>query len=197
MYRLANIMGLFKSPNLKRTDKLIADFSKGYADGWKFIVRPCNYSALDIKMMPRTKNGKTINVLTQGIYYEFKSGSIFYDNIAAYEENWGIASEKVKYSIQITESIPNVLDYKVIADKIIGLYENKEDDENYTFESDFGIFKRNPLITYGKVDFVLYGFKDKKIGEFSCRQNDFVELLWKGKFKNIDDQYVDLSKMES
>lgn len=192
IYRLANILGLFKSPNLKRTEKIIADFSKGYADGWKFIVRPCNYGALDIGFTERTRDKKRVSVLTQGTRYEFVSGSIFYDNIAAYEETWGEALKKIKRSVQIIESTSTDIDYMIDLEKIMCLDEDRENGNCYKLETEFAIFRRNPILEYGTVKFNAYGIGNEKIGEYSCRQDEFVKLLQKGKFKDINNRHINL-----
>ena len=52
IYRLAAELGVYRSISLKRSTELMADFSKGYADGWVFVVRPCNFPSLDIVYSP-------------------------------------------------------------------------------------------------------------------------------------------------
>ena len=161
MYRVANAFGFFKNSKNATSKKLIADFSKGYADGWKFIVRPCNYLALDIRQLPPTKNN--INkrpTLVQGKYYNFTTGSLFYDNIAAYNKKWGEALKEINHSIQITESTPNILDYEVVLKN--------------------NVLTRITLVNYGTVTFKLWGANDKFIGEFTCKQNEFLEILKSG-----------------
>lgn len=172
MYRIANEFKLFSAPRVPRTINFIGDFTKGYAAGWRFIVRSCNYSALDIKRTPMVINKKEIVTYTQGKCYEFVSGSIFYDDIAAYTEKWGEAVKKIKRSIQIIETTPTDIDYKVV-------YRD-------------GKLKRTTEIDYGKVKFVLYESGNKIIDEYECRQDEFVRLLKSGKFKNMEGQEINV-----
>ena len=161
MYRAANAFSLFKTSKNATSKKLIADFSIGYADGWKFIVRPCNYLALDIRQLPPAKSSIDKRpTLVQGKYYNFVTGSLFYDNMAAYNKKWGDALKEINHSIQITESTPTNLDYEVV------LKDN--------------ILTRITLINYGTVKFKLWSANDKFVGEFTCKQNEFLEILRSG-----------------
>ena len=164
IYKLANKLGIFIKSN-ERSDKLIADFSKGYADGWKFIVRTCNYPDLDIDYT--TKN----LILTQGKRYNFKIGEIFFDNIAAYKEIWQDALKKINFCVQIDSVTESLSVPEVIFDD--------------------GKFINQITEIYGVVDFSLYKTNDyctalEKIKNFSCGQDEFVELLKIGEFADTD-----------
>ena len=87
--------------NNERSLQLIANFSKGYADGWKFAVRQCNYEALDIKLTSRVINGNKQNMLTQGKSYNFTRGMIFYDSIETYNICWRDALKIINNCVQI------------------------------------------------------------------------------------------------
>lgn len=143
---------------MKRTRELIADFSKGYAAGWKFIVRPCNYTELDILYGLRTDENVSSEkkiVLTQGTCYNFLQGSIFYDNMVAYTDNWEDALKKINISLQVdwvSESI------RTKKEPIYGTIH-------------FSVYKPNRDLT-----------RLEKISSFSCRQDEFVSLLKTGEF---------------
>lgn len=57
MYKLASKLKLFVNKS-ERSRELIADFSSGYAASWVFIVRPCNFDALDIKWQSLLADGE-------------------------------------------------------------------------------------------------------------------------------------------
>lgn len=163
MYKLANELGIFVKKN-ERSKNLIVDFSKGYSDGWKFIIRPCNYSDLDIYL-------STKKFLTQGKRYNFQRGELFFDNIAAYEEIWENALKKVNFCLQIdsvteTITIPEIIfnDGKFVS-QFTPIYGTVE----------FSIYKKNEQIT-----------ELEKIKNFSCFQDEFVELLKNGEFADLN-----------
>ena len=114
MYALANELEVYRRVN-DRSTTLIADFTSGYAAGWKFIVRPCNYAALDIVLSPRVmKKGKRGEkseknmILTQGVVYNFTVGTVFYDNNIAYTDIWENALKELQCSLQINNVTPSV-----------------------------------------------------------------------------------------
>ncbi len=88
--------------------------------------------------------------------------------------------------------MPNVLDFEIGMEKIICLDENRENGDCYEIETNLGVFRRNPIISYGIVKFIAYGVGNDVIGEYSCYQNEFVELLRKGSFKDINGKRIDL-----
>lgn len=174
MYKLANELKLFINKS-ERSRELIADFSKGYADGWRFVVRPCNYASLDIILQNRLvggekrgKNSKKELTLTQGNLYNFQRGVIFYDNMAAYDGVWDDALKKINLCLQI-DSVTESIDVR----PIIVWEENR--------------FVRRQAPIYGMVNFSLYKpdaerTRLEKIKSFSCRQDEFVSLLKTGEF---------------
>ncbi len=170
MYALAKKLGLFNVIKNKRSDKLIADFTDGYATGWKFIVRACNYLELDILLTPRSKNNVVSHVLTQGPAFDFHKGTVFYDSILAYTLPWGEALKKINYSIQI--------------DKAIGT------DINYVVDMIDGVLTTHFVLEYGEVTFSIYAPKSdfsrlEKLRQCTCRQNEFVEILKNGFAANV------------
>ena len=86
----------------KRTTELIADFTDGYAAGWKFPIPSAFREALDIKW---TKRGNEF-MWTQGCSYNFLAGYLLYDCKEAYTLPWGEALKFIKISFQIEESLP-------------------------------------------------------------------------------------------
>ena len=188
MYKLAKELKLFVNKN-ERSRKLIADFANGYADGWKFIVRPCNYSALDIISQSvlaegekRGKNSKKEPCLTQGSLYNFQRGSIFYDNLAAYTDIWGDALKKINFCVQIDAVSES------FAVQTVGWAD--------------GHLVRTPEPIYGVVDFSVYSpnaerTRLEKIKSFSCRQDEFVSLLKTGEFADENGEIQNLWEINS
>lgn len=192
IYRLATELGVYRSVSLKRSPELIADFSKGYADGWAFVVRPCNFLALDIVYSPlvvsgedgkpiKGSDGRSIkeNVLTQGDVYNFSIGQVFYSDPIAYEAPWGDALKVLRCSLQIDEVSPSSVDVEVHFGEVPVLSSEKRLPRN-------GIIRRY-VPDYGDVRFSLYRPNDardcvKKVQSFSCRQNEFLRLLMTGEF---------------
>ena len=177
IYKLAKEQGLFKIVPRKRSDILLADFSKGYADGWKFIVRPCNYLALDILMTPRTVKKKTVEFYTQGDSYQMMEGSMFYDTNIAYEKKWIEALKDIKYVIQVIRSTSNEVRNKVIL----------EDN----------ILVRREFLKYGIVKFSIAVPNEdhtglKEFGNYNCTQDKFVNMLRTGILENTDGKVLDL-----
>ena len=175
MYKLANKLKIFVRKN-ERSRKLIADFSKGYSDGWKFIIRPCNYSDLDIyysNLLIEGEDSEKNLILTQGNRYNFKRGEIFFDSISAYDEVWEEALKKLNFCVQIDSVTETEL---VEIQKIIFLD---------------GKFMNQFTPIYGTVDFSIYKTNEQRTGlekikNFSCRQDEFVELLKNGEFADTD-----------
>ena len=182
MYRLAKELGLYSRVD-DRSKVLIADFSKGYADNWKFIVRPNNYLNLDIVesnlLVEGEKSGKDSKkeiILTQGKLYNFTRGEIFYDSLVPYTENltWREAVKKLNYNLNILQ-----IDY---AEETVAIQEI--------------IFKDNKFINqytpiYGDIEFTHYKIIENSsewetVEKYSSRQDEFVELLKTGEFADLD-----------
>lgn len=172
MYKLASRSGVFSWQD-KMTQDLLADFSKGYADGWRFVVRPCNFEGLNIKR--QSINGKT--KLTQGTLYNFQRGSAFYDTLAAYEGTWGETLKKLGMCLQIDSSTPSYAESLV-----------EYDGKRY-------VRKNQPM--YGFVEFSVYTpnaerTRVEKVRDYSCRQDEFVTLLKTGSFADVNGELIEL-----
>ncbi len=92
----------------KRHTQLIADFVKGYAEGWFMAVKECYRNELDIKYSERKKNKQSYLEWTQGPYFSFAEGHLFYDTPKAYRK-WGQALKTIKKACKITSSTPTIL----------------------------------------------------------------------------------------
>jgi hypothetical protein len=93
----------------KRTTHLIADFVDGYAEGWFMAVKDCYRNQLDIKFTERKKNKKSSFEWTQGPYFSFAEGHLFYDTPKAYKK-WEQALEVIKKACKINSATPTILD---------------------------------------------------------------------------------------
>lgn len=168
MYKLASRVGVFVTKE-ERSSELIADFSTSYASGWKFAVRPCNYAELDIMMQG--------SILTQGELYNFVRGEIFYDTPAAYEVQWGDALRVIKYSVQVNSSTPSYGEPVVT-------WEGKR-------------FVRRNVPNYGLIEFTIYTpnaecTRLEQWKSYACWQNEFVKLLKRGSFVDINGEVIEL-----
>lgn len=99
-----------------RRQSLIADFTDGYASGWRFAVRDAFRNALGINWAPRIVNtlnadGTAIKTKeynwVQSNQFNFNRGDVIYDNRAAYELKWSEALKFIKIFVQITETFVN------------------------------------------------------------------------------------------
>jgi hypothetical protein len=93
----------------KRHRQLIADFVKGYAEGWFMAVKECYRNELDIKYSERKKDKQSYSEWTQGPYFSFAEGHLFYDTPKAYEK-WEQALKVIKKACKITSATPTILD---------------------------------------------------------------------------------------
>lgn len=183
MYKLASKLGVFAKKE-SRTTNLIADFSSGHAAGWAFVVRPCNFAALDIKRQAmfadgekRNQNSRKKVVLTQGDNFNFTRGLVFYDDAVAYSEVWRDALQKINVSLQIdsateTRSVPVV----------------KWNGKRY---------ERREIPIYGSVNFSVYKpnaerSRFEQVASYLCRQDEFVNLLKTGNFFDENGESVTL-----
>jgi len=167
MYKLASKLNKYASKRELRPTKLMADFSKGYADGWKFVIRPCNFLDIDVQYTVRASKGIKKSILTQGKLYNFTSGSVFYNDPIAYNVSWGIALQSLLCSIQVTSTVPSYLEYYVEYDSIHKL------------------LTRKSRINYGTVNFNVYHPNSSKTAEelvasYICQQDNFLKLLKTG-----------------
>jgi hypothetical protein len=90
-----------------RNENLIASFEKGYAKNWHFIVGECFKKELDIELSKRQKNKKSYKVWTQGPYFSFSAGNIFFDSIQVHTSEWGKALEFLNTTCQVTKASPS------------------------------------------------------------------------------------------
>ena len=140
----------------KRHTQLIADFVKGYAEGWFMAVKECYRNELDIKLTERKQNKQSHSEWTQGLYFSFAEGHLFYDTPKAYIKyrKWGQALKVIKKACKITSSTPTILD-------------------------------KNKNLVEGTVNFTMYK-PDKKatsliaIQDYKVSQREFVEFLKSG-----------------
>lgn len=207
MYRVASELGTYRSIKQKRSTELIADFSCGYAAGWAFVVRPCNYMALDImytKLVKKidgkvVKNNKGISlkedVLTQGKTYNFSLGEIFYSDPITYEVQWGDALKSLRCSLQIDEATPSFLDADISYEKVLV-------PQKAGHHISQGRIIRRYLPVYGDVRFSLYRLNTDKsrverVQSFSCRQDEFLQLLRTGKFTDTSGKKHTIMAMDA
>ena len=93
----------------RRHTNLVAAFLDGYANGWHMAVKECYRNELDIKYTERKKNKQSFFEWTQGPYYSFAEGHIFFDTPIGYEK-WGKALRAIKICCKIDSATPTVLD---------------------------------------------------------------------------------------
>ena len=146
----------------KRHTQLIADFVKGYAKGWFMAVKECYRNELDIKLTERKKNKQSHPEWTQGPYFSFAEGHLFYDTRKAYRKkvSWEQALKGIKKACKITSSTPTILD-------------------------------KNKNLVEGTVNFTTYK-PDKKatsliaIQDYKVSQREFVHFLKTGQLNEGD-----------
>jgi len=148
-----------------RSTELIATFEDGFAVGWHMAVRECFKEELDIKLIDRIKHKISYIEWTQGPYFCFSEGQIFYDSKQGYS-NWHNAMANINIACQIIEAKPNVPDKYV--NEITG--------------------KNNFKISEGYVKFVLFKpnaerNKLKADDEYHMTQNQFVKFLQYGELE--------------
>jgi hypothetical protein len=93
----------------RRHTNLIANFVNGYADGWFMAVKECYRNQLDIKLTERKKNKQSYLEWTQGPYFSFAEGHLFYDTPKAYKK-WEQALKVINKACKITSATPTILD---------------------------------------------------------------------------------------
>lgn len=95
--------------NKKRHSQLVADFVNGYAKDWHMAVKDCYRNELDIKYTERKRNKQSFREWTQGPYFSFAEGHLFYNTPKAYRK-WEDAIKDIKVVCQITSATPTILD---------------------------------------------------------------------------------------
>ncbi|MBB5337555.1 hypothetical protein [Pectinatus brassicae] len=140
-----------------------------------FAIKRCFFSSLDIVLTDRTVSIANQKIRkpfwTQGKFYNFDEGYVFYDNKAAYELSWGDALKQFKYTLLIKEVVPTI-------NKDIIIYDKDK-------------IVRKSLINYGSIKFILSSPTEDKqsiqsIGMYDCKQDDFVHFLKTGVLNSID-----------
>ncbi len=114
---------------VKRHTNLVANFVDGYADGWYMAVKECYRNELDIKYTERKRNKQSFWEWTQGPYFSFAEGHLFYDTPKAYGK-WEDAIKYIKIACQITSATPTILDRnKNFVEGIVNLTIYKPDEK--------------------------------------------------------------------
>ena len=93
----------------KRSTKLIANFIDGFAEEWHFAVGDYFRDQLDIKYTEKVIKGIKKTVWTQGPYFCFTEGHIFYDDKNAYQV-WGEALKHFSKMISVVRAVPVSVD---------------------------------------------------------------------------------------
>ena len=91
----------------KRSADLNVGFIDGFTDGWHMALKESFRMELDIKLTERKKNRISYLEWTQGPYYCFSEGQLFYDAKDAYT-CWQDALNKINLACQIVEAKPNI-----------------------------------------------------------------------------------------
>ena len=142
-----------KVETTERHSNLVANFVNGYADGWYMAVKECYRNELDIKYTERKKHKQSFFEWTQGPYFSFAEGHMFYDTTKAYKK-WGEAIKAIKIACKIVSATPTMLD------------KNKKLVEGMVV---FTIYKPDAKLTF------LKAVKDCKLS-----QTEFVNFLKTG-----------------
>lgn len=119
--------------NRKRHSQLVAHFVNGYAKGWDMAVKECYRNELDIKYTERKKNKQSFWEWTQGPYFSFAEGHLFYDTPKAYGGRWEQAIKVIKIACQITSATPTILDRNTKLIEGIVNFTIYKPDEKLTF----------------------------------------------------------------
>jgi len=98
-----------KMDNRKRHSQLVAHFVNGYAKEWDMAVKECYRNELDIKYTERKRNKRSFWEWTQGPYFSFAEGHLFYNTPKAYRK-WEEAIRDIKIVCVITAATPTILD---------------------------------------------------------------------------------------
>ena len=78
-------------------------------NGWFMAVKECYRNELDIKYTGRKKHKQSFFEWTQGPYFSFAEGHMFYDTTKAYKK-WGEAIKAIKIACKIVSATPTMLD---------------------------------------------------------------------------------------
>jgi hypothetical protein len=149
----------------KRSTELIANFVEGYAANWNFAIKECFKMELNIEFTERKKDTVAYYEWTQGPYFCFSEGQVFYDGKEGYT-CWQDALEKVNLACQIKAAKPNI-PLKL--------------DNELTGKTEFRVLE-------GYVQFSLYRLDEARTKlvpyvEYTISQNDFVTFLKTGEIR--------------
>ncbi len=188
----------FNTSRKKRGYALLANFSGGFAVGWRMAVRETFREALDIKQIPRRVNGNTEMLWTQGNLYDFQVGDTFYDSQLACTD-WTRGLKELKLSVQIqsasTSGCITCEIVETVAKKIQVLVKKGKSSPKKKFLDRIQI-KRQRL-NHGLVRFLVYRPNaDRSAVEMEeiieCTQDDFVAFLQTGLVRTKDNQLINL-----
>jgi hypothetical protein len=89
----------------RRSEKLIADFSSGFAKGWAWAVKKDFSTALDLALASRVVKGKKVApVMTSGSLFTFSKGDTLYDTPLAYSETWSESLNHITKSLEVVSA---------------------------------------------------------------------------------------------
>lgn len=167
IYKLAQETGRMKTNDtLSKDNPPIADFSDGFAKGWKFAVGKWFMKNLDLTYDQIYQNQEMILRPRQGYDFYFSPGSIFYDTQDTYKYVWSKAIQNLNICIQIHDSFKN--------------------KRSYFFEYDVrNVLKARMNIVYSATVFDIFTpdencRKLEKRGRYSCMNDEFVRFLTTG-----------------
>ena len=123
----------------KRHTNLIAHFVNGYADGWFMAVKESYRNALDVKYTERKKDKESFFEWTQGPYFSFAEGHLFYDTPKGYEK-WEKALRTIKTCCKIVSATPTELKNKKLDEGIV-VFTIYKPDEKHEFLKAVGNYK--------------------------------------------------------
>ncbi|EMX2842123.1 TPA: hypothetical protein ACWXL4_003061 [Escherichia coli] len=169
----------------RRSTALIANFSDGFAVGWRFAVKEVFKEALDIRLTKVTYGDYIYEVWTQGSSYQFHQGDVFYSDRSGY----GSYSE----FLQRDDAVVLQVKYECFSGyDTVSLFDGSFSGElSVNGRIEPRIVERLPVLvesqTYdpGKiiVDVFIPNEKRNKLklfGELSMNQDDFIYLLQSG-----------------
>jgi hypothetical protein len=154
----------------KRSEKLLATFSEGYAENWYMAVKDCFRTQLDMKYTSRIEKRsigalkQEIKLWTQGPRIAFDKGHIFYDTRHGYRQ-WSDAIKHVNLACIVVNGKPN--DVK----------KEKSPTSNKMV--------RKLIDGFVEVEFLIPNNDKTKLikrDEKKMSQNEFVQFLMYGKF---------------
>lgn len=177
---------------------LIANFSNGFAQGWKMAVPESFREALDIKLTPRISKGVKEELWTQGNIYDFHEGDTIHSSREAYED-WGKALIHLELSVQIQSASPSgYKDYETIEIKNNELeiihQKGKTKPKNEIIE---GLVIKKQRINHGFIRLRVYRpNKEKTALEehelIECTQDDFIVFLQTGTIRGNNNKLLNL-----